>query len=80
MYRGNASLTLNQGTGHLGFFSELLYLVDGTRSSILGKQKQLNFPSRRSMQVKGNGEADSEVVVFLPEGSWESRLVGVMKW
>lgn len=26
------------------------------------------------MQVKGNGEADSEVVVFLPEGSWESRL------
>lgn len=32
------------------------------------------------MQVKGNGEADSEVVVFLPEGSWEGRLVGVMKW
>lgn len=32
------------------------------------------------MQVKGNGEEDSEVVVFLPEGSWESRLVGVMKW
>lgn len=62
-----------------GFFSWAALLSGWYQEFCLGKTEAIKFPFQEE-HAKGNGEADSEVVVFLPEGSWEGRLVGVMKW
>lgn len=59
-------------------FSQLSSSVDGTKDSSWDTEAII-FPYQEEHANKGDGEADSEVLVFLPGAHQEGRLLRDMK-